>query len=94
MALKGLDELKAYQQKMLESATTAEETTKAEEFAAVVAQVEQDHEEQNKAWADKYKNAIRHTAIGEEPTPTIKVTPSDFAAFANQKLADLRKAKK
>lgn len=94
MALKGLEDLKAYQQKLLESATTAEETTKAEEFAAVVAQVEQDHEEQNKAWADKYKNAIRHTALKEEPKPTIHVEPSDFAAFATEKLADLRKAKK
>lgn len=92
--LKGLEELKAYQQKMLDSANTAEATTEAEKLAEVIELVEKDHEEQNKAWADKYKNAIRHTAFEEEPEQTLKAAPSSFGEFANQKLAELRKAKK
>lgn len=34
--LKGLEELKAYQQKMLDSANTAEATTEAEKLAEVI----------------------------------------------------------
>lgn len=94
MALKGLEDLKAYSKELLDSATTAEATTEAEKFAQMVELVEQDHEAQNKAWADKYRNAIRHTAIKDEPEQTIQVAPSSFGEFATEKLAQIRNAKK